>query len=128
RRAVASAFRYPINRSDGPVYPGSLLHHLLHALDLAADRSCPAARLPVEADSARTRSIENSAAGERGIHSYWSSCGCWVRNFSAAHARRGMASEGTARFDGTATQASAGQKIRGASEPGYRRNREAYFK
>jgi len=80
-----------------------------------------------EADSARTRSIENSAAGERGVHSYRTFCGCWLWNFSAGHARGGMDSEGTARFDGTATQAATDKKIRSSSEPDYQRNREACF-
>src|SRR5207245_3138695 len=84
RRAFASVFRCPINRAHRPVYSGSLLHHLLHAIGLALLLS-----YLFEADSAWTRSIENSAAGERGVHSYRTFCGCWLWNFSAGHARGG---------------------------------------
>ena len=70
RRVVAETFRYQIDLPHRPVYPGSLLHDLLHALDLAADRSGAAAQLSVEADSAWTRSIEDSAAGGCGVDPY----------------------------------------------------------
>src|SRR6266496_4588023 len=125
RRAVAETFRCQVNRPYRSVYPGSFLHHLLHALDPAADRSCAAAQLSVEADSAWARSIEDPVAGGRSVHPYRISCTCRLWNLSSDHARGGMAPESTGRFDGTATQAPTGKKIGSASEPGDRRNREA---
>src|SRR5205809_7686403 len=62
-RAVAETYRCQVDCPHRFVYPGSLLHHLLYALDPAADRSCAAASLSIEAVSASTRSIEASAHG-----------------------------------------------------------------
>src|SRR5947199_2545174 len=125
RRAVAETFRGQVDRSHRSVYPGSLLHHLLHALDSTADRSCAAAQLSVEADSTWTRSVEDSAAGERRVHPYRTSWTCRLWNLRASHTHGGMAPESTGRFGRTAVQAPAVKKIGGASDPGERRNREA---
>src|SRR6266480_5390188 len=125
RRAVAETFRCQVDCPHRFVYPGSLLHHLLYALDPAADRACPAAQLSVEADSTWTRSIEDSAASGRRVHSYRTSCSCRFWNLSAGYAHGGMAPESTGRFGRTAVQAPAVKKIDGASDPGERRNREA---
>ena len=54
RRVVAETLRYQIDRPHRSVYPGSFLHDVLHALDPAADRSCAAPQLSVEANSAWT--------------------------------------------------------------------------
>src|SRR5205823_12642439 len=125
RRAVAETFRCQVDCPHRFVYPGSLLHHLLYALDPAADRSCAAAQLSVEADSTWTRSIEDSAAGERRVHPYRTSCTCRLWNLRASHTHGRMAPESTGRFGRTAIQAPAVKKIGGASDPGERRNREA---
>src|SRR6266480_803759 len=125
RQVAAETFRCQVNRSHRSVYPGSLLHDLLHALDSTADHSCAVAQLSVEADSTWTRSIEDSAAGERRVHPYRTSCTCRLWNLWAGHTHGRMAPESTGRFGRTAVQAPAVKKIGGASDPGERRNREA---
>src|SRR5437762_4052209 len=130
RVRAAELLQKPFDVVDCPhrfVYPGSLLHHLLHALDPAANRSCAAPQLSVEADSTWTRSIEDSAAGERRVHPYRTSCTFRLWNIRAGYTHSEMARESSGRFDGTATQAPAGKNTGGASDSGDWRNREAGF-
>src|ERR1700756_2375852 len=79
--------------SHWPVCFGSLLHYLFHALGPAADRSCAAAQLSFKANSAWTRSTENSAADGRGFPPNRPSWICRLWDLSAGHAHGGMAPE-----------------------------------
>src|SRR6266699_1450606 len=76
RRPVAETFRYPINRSDRPVYLSRVLHHLLYAVGLATNCSWAAAQLSIETDSTGACPIKDSAAGRRGIHPFRTFCDC----------------------------------------------------